>query len=91
MRTKREPKPYEPLPGYVLVTTADQVTDEVTDAARGICDGWFNDGPIDWDSVWERLDGTTLADGQRIDLGPEMHSPAMQRIQRTIRKERRDS
>lgn len=82
-------KPYEPLPGYVLVMTADQVTDEVIDMVRSIEEGWFNGQPIDWEAVWERLEGSTLNDGQQVDLGPDMDSPAMRKMQRVIRAERR--
>jgi len=89
---QRAPKPRPPYvaaEGHTLVTEAEHVTEEVLEAVRQIESGWFNDKPIDWEAVWERLDGSTLDSGLRIDLGPEYGSPAMRKIQRVIRAERR--
>lgn len=75
---------------YTTVTAAADVTPEVMDYARSVVEGWYNDGRIDWENVWERMDGTTLNDGTQLDLGTEIDSPAMRKIQRTIRKEFRE-
>ena len=74
---------------YVEVTEAEQVTDEVLEIARDIESGWYNDVPIDWEDVWDRMEGTVLDDNRYLSLGNEMDSPAMKKIQRVIRAERR--
>lgn len=74
---------------YTTVTTAEQVTEEIIELVRGIESGWYNDKPIDWEDVWDRIEGSTLNDGTRLDLGTESDSAAMRKIQRIIREERR--
>lgn len=75
---------------YTPVTEASQVTEEVMQAARDIVEGWYNEGRVDWENVWDRMDGTTLNDGSRLDLGGQTDTPAMRKIQRQIRKEFRE-
>ena len=72
-----------------IVTAAD-VTDEIIEQAVEITDGWYADGPIDWDDVWDRLERSRLADGRGIDLGNDQDTPAMRKIRREIRKRRRE-
>lgn len=74
---------------YTQITEQEQMTEEVMSHARSIVDGWYNESRIDWENVWERLDGCPLNDGTYLDLGPETDSPAMRYIQKTIRAERR--
>jgi hypothetical protein len=81
------------------VVDATDVTEEVLDAARNIVDGWYDDSPIDWENVWDRMDGQSFdswpeSDGRgwlHICMGAEDSSPAMRKIQRTIRAERKAS
>ena len=75
---------------YTEVTAATHVTDEVMDYARSIVEGWYNEGRVDWEGVWDRMDGSRLNDGTTLDLGGQMDSPAMRKIQRQIRKEFRE-
>ena len=73
---------------YRLVTAAVDVDDEILDLAREVTDD-YTDDPIDWDDVWDRIDGERLTAGDLLDLGPTTNSPAMQKIRRVIRQERR--
>ena len=73
---------------YRLVTIADDVDDEILDLARAETDYTAPGEPIEWRDVWDAIDGARLADGTRLDLGPTEGSPAMKKMQRTIRAER---
>lgn len=73
---------------YTTVTKAEDVTDEVFEIATYAVDGWYSDGSIDWEDVWNRMDGSLLADHTRLDMGTGNDSPAMRKIQRRIRAER---
>lgn len=75
---------------YWSPKTAQDVTEEVLDIARGYVEGWYNDGPIDWEDVWNRMEDTRLDSGHYLDMGASMDSPAMRKIQRVIRAERRE-
>jgi hypothetical protein len=75
---------------YTTPQTAKDVTEEMLETVRDIVEGWYNDGPIDWEDVWNRADGTRLDDGTYLDMGDTNDSPAMRKIQRVIRAERRE-
>lgn len=68
---------------------AQDVTEEMVDEAWEIVDGWFQDAKIDWERVWDRLDGMELKDGTYLDLGTDLGSPALRKIQAEIRKIRK--
>jgi hypothetical protein len=69
------------------VTSSDDVTFEILEAAQDIYDGWYNDvSVIDWEDFIDRLDGTSLEDGTKLDLGDDLLSPAIKSIKRHIRK-----
>lgn len=67
------------------VIAAKDVTQEDLDEALSIVEGWYNEGRIDWDDVWERMERYS-----DLDLGPEMDSPAMRKMQRYVRAERQN-
>lgn len=71
------------------VIEAADVTPEVMAIVEDIEEGWFNDTPIDWDDFIDRLDGSELADGSVIDMGPSMASGAIREIKKRIRELRR--
>lgn len=68
------------------ITTAKDVTEEVINAALEIADGWYPDGPIEWDSVFDRLEGWT-----GWDFGTSWDTPALRKIKREVLKIRRES
>lgn len=67
-----------------------EVTDEVKQMAYDIVDGWYQDGRIDWEDVWDRLDGSKLSDGTELDLGNDLTSPELQQLKRAVQKMRRE-
>lgn len=76
----------------VEITAAEDVIEEILDLAQEVEEAWFADEPnIDWESFWDRLDGYTVPgyEDREIDLGSEMDSPAMRKIQRHVRDLRR--
>ena len=56
------------------------------DAAVVIADGFFQEGPIDWDDLLYRLEEWT-----GIDLPDQMDDPELLRLMRDVRKIRRES
>jgi hypothetical protein len=70
------------------VVTADDVTEEILEAAESIHDGWFPVGRIDWESLLDRLDGMELDDGATLDLGEDLLSPAIRKIKAHLRAHR---
>lgn len=73
---------------YTTIVTTEDVTQEVLDMAWSVIEGWFDSGDkkIDWESVWDRMEGYPLGDGTVVDMGGEFDSPAMRKIQREMRK-----
>lgn len=68
-----------------------QVTREVVQVACEIVDGWYpsqghSPQRIDWMDVWDRLDGTELADGSVLDLGDNLLDPSLQELKRAVKR-----
>lgn len=70
---------------YTSVLKEEDVTDEIIDIVLGVVEGWYNEGRIDWEDVWERAEGAELADGTELDFGTDLDSPAMRKIKERIR------
>jgi hypothetical protein len=70
---------------------AADVTDELVQQALGIVEGWYDEGPIDWEDVWDRLERRVLDDGRGIDLGEDLGSPALKALQRRVRAARKEN
>lgn len=77
------------MPDYKLSAAAD-VTPEILALVEAVVEGWYREGSIDWEDVWDRVDGTTLADDSYLDLGDDLDTPAMRKIQDHVRALRRD-
>jgi hypothetical protein len=73
---------------YTELQSADAVTEEIISLAYDIVDGWYQEGPVDWEDVLDRLDGATLADGSLLDLGSSLTSPAIRKIKKAVIKAR---
>lgn len=78
---------------YLTVTEKSDVTEEILDAAVEIYRGHHtNDGKnIRWGDLLDRLDGALLDNGQRLDLGNSLVSPAIKRIKAHVSAYRRDA
>jgi hypothetical protein len=74
---------------YTSPVTAADVTDEMVNIALGIVEGWYDEGRIDWEDVWDRMDGAELNDGTWLDMGTDLLSPALAKIKSEVRKARR--
>jgi DNA-binding PadR family transcriptional regulator len=68
------------------IVEEDDVTEEVLEVVQGIVSGWYDEGRIDWEDVWDRMERTRLADDRGIDMGGDLGSPAIKKIKREIRK-----
>lgn len=72
---------------WVTVTEADEVTDEILEAAQEVYNGWFAKGSrINWVDFLDRLDGIPLEGGGKLNLAGSLVSPAIKRIQAHIRE-----
>lgn len=67
---------------YTEVREAEDVTSEVMAIAEYATE--FFEDRIEWDDVWDRMDGSTLADGSVIDMGGSCNTAAMRTIKRRI-------
>lgn len=67
------------------VRTADDVTPEIIEIVQGIVEGWYDEGRIDWENVWDRVEKIPLDDGRGIDMGEDLDSPAIRKIKKEIR------
>lgn len=77
--------------GWVTVTEADQVTEEILTAAEEIFTGWYaRTNRIDWPEFLDRLDGQDFASlGGMLDLGNSLDTPAITKIKAHITAYRR--
>jgi hypothetical protein len=75
---------------YYSPVSADEVTDEILTMVTETVDGWYQDGRIDWQDVWDRVDGSTLDDGRTVDFGDSLDSPAIRKIKKHVRDHRHD-
>lgn len=73
-----------------VVFDAADVTDEILGLARSLEDEWFKrEMWIDWTSFFADLNCVVIpSTGRELDFGIEPQSPAMDRIQRHIRRHR---
>ena len=76
---------------YTTITEAAQVTEEILNLAWDKVEGWYMDSAIDWDDVWDRMDGTTLGDGTTLDMGNSVDTPAIRKIKRTMNQWKREA
>ena len=71
---------------YTEVREAKDVTPEVMAIAEYATE--FYEDRIEWEDVWDRMDGSTLADGSVLDMGGSSDSAAMRTIKRRINASR---
>lgn len=64
-----------------------EVTDELVEAAYEIVQGWYQEGRIDWDDVWDRLESQV----NDLDLGTELESPELLELKKRVLKMRREA
>lgn len=72
-----------------LIVTAQEVTDEILEMCEQTFESWFDDDePIEWDhetvGFWARLESD-----YNLDLGDQLDSPAMRKIQKHVRAYKR--
>jgi len=67
---------------------AEDVTQEIIDLTVSAVYG--HRGRIDWEDVWDRVDGAPLDDGSVLDLGDSLVSPGLIALQKAVRKTMRE-
>lgn len=75
---------------WTRVSLRDDITEEIREITRSVVDGWYAEGRVDWGDVWDRVDGRTLDDGTRIDMGEGTGTEAFKELKNMVRRERRD-
>ncbi len=73
---------------WCRVSMPGDITGEVIDIFRSAVDISYPDGPVDWEDVWDRVDGRRLDDGRLIDLGEGLRTPAFRAMKKIILNER---
>lgn len=75
---------------YWSPTAADELSQEIIDAAYDIGEGWYADTRIDWDDLLYRLERQGIErGGKELDLGDDMQSPFIVKLKREVNKLRR--
>lgn len=74
---------------YTHLIEASDATEEIIGLVMDIVDGFYQDQKIEWDDVWDRVDGAELADGTVLDVGENLAASALLKIQREVRKLRK--
>lgn len=65
------------------------LTAEIVDIAEWATDGWYPyPARIDWEDVWDRMDGIDLADGSELSI-PALDTDAQREIKRRVRNHRK--
>lgn len=80
-----------PACAYVHVLEAADVTEAILKSVWSVVEGWYLDGPIEWDDVLSRVERSPEADGRYLDFGRLEDSPALRLIKRTIRQWKREA
>lgn len=75
---------------HLTMFEVSDVAPEILEHVWKITEGWYGRAPIDWDDVWDRLDGFELNDGREVFLGNRLATPAMIHIKQTILRWRRE-
>jgi hypothetical protein len=79
-------------PDGTLVTVLDEMqslTAEIVDIAESVTDGWYpHPTRIDWENVWDRMDGIELTDGSELSI-PALDTDAQREIKRQVRNHRK--
>ena len=69
-------------------TPAETIPQELLDEALNIADGWYLDRRIDWEDVWDCLDGFELSDGSAVGI-TTLYGPAIDKIKRYVNQARK--
>ena len=73
---------------YTSLTSPEQITDEIVSMVVEVLRGWYPDNRTDWEDVWDRVDGSELSDGTRLDLGTDLLSPALRKLRKLALQEK---
>jgi hypothetical protein len=73
---------------YTALRYEHQITDEMVQMVAEVLRGWYPEGRVDWEDVWDRVDGSELDDGTRLDLGDDLTTPALKALRRRAMKAR---
>lgn len=73
---------------WTSLERSEDVTEEILEIVQGVVDGWYAEGKIDWENVWDRVDGSEMEDGSRLDLGTDMSAGPLKYIVKKIHQER---
>ena len=68
------------------LTLASDVDEEILDLAKNLYEGFYEGKKIDWDDFLDRMDGATLENGDVVDLGDSMLSPAVIKLKTYVRQ-----
>lgn len=67
----------------------DGITNEIIEFGETIVDGWYAVGRVDWEDVWDRMDGRSLSNGDVLDLGNDLGSEGLVKLKAAIMRARK--
>lgn len=77
---------------YTYIVQESDLTEEILRAAEDVHDGYFADERrVDWEELWDRLDGYYLEDQSRIDLPSDLESPVFAALKKHLKHHRRET
>lgn len=63
-------------------TAAEAMRPDIIESLESAIE-WQDDEPrVNWESVWDRMEGDTLADGMRLALPSDLGSPVFRALQK---------
>lgn len=71
---------------WTEVKSVEDITDEIAAMVRGVVEGWYPTGRIDWGNVWDRIERYPLDDGTKLSLPGDLASPVFKRLKEIGRK-----
>lgn len=68
------------------VSLAADVDEEILNLAQSIYESFYEGKKVDWDDFLYRMDGSTLENGDILDLDASLVSPAIMKIKTHVRQ-----
>lgn len=77
---------------YAYIVEESDLTEEILRAAEDVHDAYFaDDKRVDWEDLWDRLDGYRLDDNTRLDLPDQLDSPVFTALKKHLKQHRRET
>jgi hypothetical protein len=65
---------------FTPIRDVKDITPAIVDMVVEILSGWYPEGKIDWDDVWDRMEDMPMENGSHLDLGCNKQSLALKAL-----------